>query len=773
MTPDTGYHVADVLVDGASTGAAASCTLSGVTRNRTIHALFELNPAPTLTSPNAGDLLKGTTQNVSWTVNTPVSSGYFRIWLRDASTGTWVWGSPTADAVQAVAGQTTYSMNWSVAQQPGTYKLWVYYYNADGTQIAGDDSSGTITINPAPTLTSPNSGSIAKGNTQMVTWTMTPAVSSGYFRIWLQDASTGTWVWGSPTADAVQAVAGQTTYSMNWSVAQQPGTYKLWVWYYEADGTQGAKDASNGTITINPAPTLTSPNSGNVVRGNTQAVTWTMTPAVSSGYFRIWVQDASTGTLVWGSPTADAVQAVAGQTSYGMNWSVAQGAGTYKLWVYYYNADGTQAAKDVSNGTITINPAPTLTSPNAGDLLKGTTQNVSWTVNTPVSSGYFRIWLRDASTGTWVWGSPTADAVQAVAGQTTYSMNWSVAQQPGTYKLWVYYYNADGTQIAGDDSSGTITINPAPTLTSPNSGSIAKGNTQMVTWTMTPAVSSGYFRIWLQDASTGTWVWGSPTADAVQAVAGQTTYSMNWSVAQQPGTYKLWVWYYEADGTQGAKDASNGTITINPAPTLTSPNSGNVVRGNTQAVTWTMTPAVSSGYFRIWVQDASTGTLVWGSPTADAVQAVAGQTSYGMNWSVAQGAGTYKLWVYYYNADGTQAAKDVSNGTITINPAPTLTSPNAGDLLVGVVQPVDWTVNTPVSSGYFRIWLRDASTGTWVWGSPTADAVQAVAGQRSYSMNWSVAQQPGTYKLWVYYYNADGTQIAGDDSSGPVAILAP
>src|SRR5207247_10785173 len=43
ITANTGYHVADVLVDGVSAGAATSYNFSGVNANHTIEASFAIN----------------------------------------------------------------------------------------------------------------------------------------------------------------------------------------------------------------------------------------------------------------------------------------------------------------------------------------------------------------------------------------------------------------------------------------------------------------------------------------------------------------------------------------------------------------------------------------------------------------------------------------------------------------------------------------------------------------------------------------------------------
>jgi hypothetical protein len=44
ITPDTGYHIADVLKDGVSIGASSSVTFANVTADHTLSATFAANP---------------------------------------------------------------------------------------------------------------------------------------------------------------------------------------------------------------------------------------------------------------------------------------------------------------------------------------------------------------------------------------------------------------------------------------------------------------------------------------------------------------------------------------------------------------------------------------------------------------------------------------------------------------------------------------------------------------------------------------------------------
>jgi len=54
ITPDIGYHVADVLVDGASVGAVSSHTFTNVTANHTISASFAINTYTITSSAGVG-----------------------------------------------------------------------------------------------------------------------------------------------------------------------------------------------------------------------------------------------------------------------------------------------------------------------------------------------------------------------------------------------------------------------------------------------------------------------------------------------------------------------------------------------------------------------------------------------------------------------------------------------------------------------------------------------------------------------------------------------
>ncbi len=361
ITPaSTSYYVRDVLVDGFSVGAVGTYRFVNVIANHTISALFEAKPVLAVTSPNGGESwLRNSTHDVTWTAQPSVSGGSFRLQLYD-TTGAQVsqWVSPL---IPAVAAQTSYAYGWAVTQAVGTtWRMRVFYYDTAGNQVAVDTSNASfaITEGTALAVTSPNGGeNWLRSSTHNVTWTANPEVSSGSFRLLLYD-TTGAQVsqWVSPL---IPAVAAQTSYTHAWAITQAAGAnWRMRVYYYNAAGTQLALANSNAsfTITENTVLAVTSPNGGESwPRLSTHNVIWTVIPAVSSGSFRLQLND-STGIQVsqWVSPP---IPAVAARTIYTYSWTITLAVGaTWRMRVYCYDAAGAQLAAADSSANFRITP---------------------------------------------------------------------------------------------------------------------------------------------------------------------------------------------------------------------------------------------------------------------------------------------------------------------------------------------------------------------------------------------------------------------------------
>ena len=148
ITAETGYHVADVLVDGASVGARSSYQFTNVQADHTLSASFaaDAGPTVTVTSPRgAVGWRRGTSQTVRWRVFEPVAVGIFRVWAESVK-GTRYRVTAASAPVKAVAGAASYSARWKVNAPPGTGYRIVVEHSWAGTKLAVGRSTGRLTI---------------------------------------------------------------------------------------------------------------------------------------------------------------------------------------------------------------------------------------------------------------------------------------------------------------------------------------------------------------------------------------------------------------------------------------------------------------------------------------------------------------------------------------------------------------------------------------------------------------------------------------------------
>jgi FtsP/CotA-like multicopper oxidase with cupredoxin domain len=350
ITPNAGYHILSVLIDGVPNEAAAAAgayTFTNVTASHTISASFEINPTVTVTYPSGGETLApGLSVNATWDVSPGTTTGYFRVWAQSPLFSWW----PLSGQIGAT-GATSYSLPWTVALPPASdWKLRVYYYSTDGTLQSPAASAATFTVSPAtPTVTSPAGGeTFAQGENQNVTWTMPPGINFGYFRVWAQSPTLSWW----PLSGQISA-NGATSYTLPWLVSEPAGTdWKVRVYFYADDGTLVGPAASASTFAITSAtPTVTAPTGGeSFLPGTNQSVLWTMPSGVDTGYFRVWAQSP---TLGWW-PLSGQIGAT-GATNYTLPWVVTQPAGTdWKVRVYYYTNTDALVGPAASAGSFTI-----------------------------------------------------------------------------------------------------------------------------------------------------------------------------------------------------------------------------------------------------------------------------------------------------------------------------------------------------------------------------------------------------------------------------------
>ncbi len=146
ITPNAGYHIDDVLVDGTSVGSVSEYTFTNVTDDHTIHATFAINQytIAVSASPGAGGTASGGgTYNHGATVNLSASpnAGYnFVNWTEDGSEVS----TDPAYSFTATASRTLVANFAEI-----TYTLTFDVEDAAGNPISGATITLNGTTNPA------------------------------------------------------------------------------------------------------------------------------------------------------------------------------------------------------------------------------------------------------------------------------------------------------------------------------------------------------------------------------------------------------------------------------------------------------------------------------------------------------------------------------------------------------------------------------------------------------------------------------------------------
>ena len=545
---------------------------------------------------------------------------------------------------------------------PGPYVAWVV--------VNGVLSNGVGLLIPqgAPDNVTASDG--AYTDKVQIVWTAPSGATEYQVHRNTSNSSSGATQIGAPSA---------TSYD---DTTAEPGT--TYYYFVKACNEGGCSDFSTSDSGYRAAPTLTltvtSPNgSESWVFGSTHDLTWDISSPVSTGAFNMWIIDGDGNWLDTGGAT---VLAEAGKTQYSASWSVNVPVRSgYKLTVYYRpdaNVWGGWTANDISDSDFAVTSRSTssltVTSPNGTESwANGSTQNLTWEISSPVSTGAFNMWLVDGG-GNWL---TTVGTVLAEAGKTQYSASWYVnVPVRSDYKLTVYYRpdaNVWGGWTANDLSDSDFAVTISLTVTSPNgSESWAPGSTHDLTWEISSPVSTGAFNMWLIDGD-GNWL--DTGGATVLAEAGKTQYSASWSVnVPVRSGYKLTV-YYRPDanvwGGWTASDISDNDFAVTSSSTLTltvtSPNgSESWVSGSTHDLTWDISSPVSTGAFNMWIIDGDGNWL----NTVGTVLAEAGKTQYSASWQVnVPVRSDYKLTVYYRpdaNVWGGWTASDLSDNSFSV-----------------------------------------------------------------------------------------------------------
>ena len=413
--------------------------------------------------------------------------------------------------------------------------------------------------------------------------------------------------------------------------------------------------SASGTVTINPVPAVTvnSPSSC----GGSVTVTATPTPAGTFDY-------------AWTVPTGVANPGNVASFS-------ASTSGNYSVII---TNPTTSCSSTSASGTVTINVVPTVTVNNP--TICGTTATVT---ATPTPAGTY----------SYAWTVPTgaSNPGNVASFSATVSGNYSVIITNPT------------TGCLSTSASGTVTINPVPTVTV-NSPSACQNSQVTITATPNPAGVYNY-------------AWTVPTGVTNPG-------NVSFFTSSTAGSYSVII---TNPTTNCSSTSASGTVTINPNPSV-SVNNPSICSGANATVIATPTPAGTYNY-------------AWTVPS--------GATNPGNVATFSTGtAGNYDVVITNpvtgcFSATGSGTVSTNANPTVTVNNE--VICQNNTATLVATPVPAGtysyaWTVPTGASNPGNVATLNTSTGGTYsviITNTVTGCASSSVSGTVTVNNNPTVS----------------------------------
>ncbi len=369
-------------------------------------------------------------------------------------------------------------------------------------QVAPICTGGTFTLPSASTNSITGTWSPAINNTTTTTYTFTP--NSGQcaltqsMTVAVGAPSTPTFTQVGPYCSGATISALPTTSNEGFTGTWSPALNNTSTTTYAFTPTTGqCANSQSMTVTINPlvTPTFTQ-----------------VSPICSGGSFTL--------------PTTS-TNSITG------SWSPAINNTTTSTYTFIPTAG--QCANNQTM-TVTVNPVPTL-SISSATICSGQSATLTATPN--------------LTGGTFSWDSGEASN--------------TITQSPSATTVYIATYTLNG--CTSQQASGTITVNPVPTV-SVNSSTICDG--ESATLTATGIASGGIY----------SWSPGGSTSNTITITTSTTT------------TYTV---IYTLNGCSSAP--SSGTVTVNPIPTVTILENPTICQG--QSTSLTASPNLPGGSF-VW-----------------------------------------------------------------------------------------------------------------------------------------------------------------------------
>ncbi|MEB2780317.1 hypothetical protein U3A58_07920 [Algoriphagus sp. C2-6-M1] len=557
-----------------------------------------------------------------------------------------------------------------------------------GCNTPAVNATGTITVTPNNTASAPSSTPTLCINTALTAITHSTTRATGIGApSGLPAGVTASWAANTITISGTPTASGTFNYSI-------PLT----------GGCNTPAVNATGTITVTPNITVTAPSSTPTLCINTalSAITHATTGATGIG-------------VATGLPTG-VTAAWAGNTITISGTPTASGTFNYSIPL----TGGCNTPAVNATGTITVSPNNTVSAPSSAPTLCINTALTAITHSTTGATGVgAATGLPAGVTASWAGNTITISGTPTASGTFNYSI-------PLT----------GGCNTPAVNATGTITVTPNNTVSAPSSAPTLCINTALMAITHSTTGATGVgAATGLPAGVTASWAGNTITISGTPTASGTFNYSI-------PLT-----------GGCGTADAT-GTITVNPATTITSESLAAQTICDGQnftsiSITATGTGTLNYQWYTNTTNNNTTGTSIGGATSS----------SY---TPPSSAIGTNYYYVVVSSNCGSSVTSTIS-GAFTVNPMTVITA-----------QPDNTNYDTCFGDGFSPISVTATGTAlTYQWFSNTANSNSGgtlITGATSTTFTPPSTPEGITY----YYVEVTGTcGILVSDVSGIYEVFPP
>ena len=379
----------------------------------------------------------------------------------------------------------------------------------------------------------------------------------------------------------------------------------------------------------------------------------------------------------WTLPTGAAITSGINTSSITVSYSASAISGN--ISVIGTNACGNGASSSI---TVTVNQSPIVTSPLTASICSGTSCNINLYSSIPSS---FK-WTIGSITGYIVGATP---CLGNTLSQYLTSPSNSIV---GTVQYIVTPTSTSGLCV-GSSSTITVTVNPAPMVTSLTTGSMCSGaNSNIILYSSIPSSFS--------------WTIGTIVGGITGVIPGQGNV-INQILNNPSNAFAGPVTYIVTPtSTSGTCVGSSSTITVtvNPTPKLTNTLTESICSGTSTYIN--LTASVPSNFY--WKDNIDRGTICTcpgPGPSPNPIKQMLLDTSH-------SNSGTEQIIIIPISNSGCTGSS--STITVTVNPTPVVTNSAKETISSGTDTNINLTSSVPSSF----TWTIGTITGNITGASP-------------------------------------------------------